>query len=111
MDAHLLNPVHLEIVCNFILSPFKEPLGAELRESLRRQFKSTDSLKILFVSWDASSEEVHQDRQHAVYYLRSLKTIGLLTKYHLSSLMGKHISRLINCFGKHDQWTYSIRLF
>lgn len=74
----------------------------DLRESLRWQFKGVGPLKILFVSGDASKEIVHQDRDHSVFYLRSLKTIGLLTKYHLSSLMGKHISKLINCFGRFD---------
>jgi hypothetical protein len=99
MDAYLLNPAHLEIICNFIINPFKEIISNKLISSLQSQFKGTTTLEILYVSWNTTSEYVFQDPDHTVYYLRSLKTVNILTKYHLSSLMGKNISRLINMFG------------
>ena len=100
MDCHLLNPAHLEILCNYILFPFKEPVSKSLANSLRRQFRSTASIEVKLVTWDAKCEEVEQDSTHMVYYFRSLKVVGLLTKYHLASLMGSQMCRLINLFRK-----------
>lgn len=100
MDCHFLNPVHLEIVCNYVLLPYKEGLKKNLLAALKQQFQGQSRLNILFVGPTGSTEAAEQTGQHVFYYLRSLKTLNLLTKYHLASLMGSKICSLINLFGR-----------
>ena len=99
MDCHFQNPAHLEIICNYVISPFKEKMTTKFSSILKKQFRGISHLNILYISWDTSREFVHQDQDHSVYYFRSLKAMNLLTKYHLTCLMGNNISRLINIFG------------